>query len=116
MVSFLEEMGAKRAKDLINNPGENRNPFLTDIELLHFAQGNYSVSSQPFLSQWTRLYQIAWDDHKDVGHHQCVCCEIFKSIPQSLRSLPFSLKLLDEISKFRPSYKEVEDLMSKCEG
>lgn len=39
MISFLKDMGAKRAKDLINNPGENKNPCLTDIDLLHFAQG-----------------------------------------------------------------------------
>lgn len=107
-------MGAKRAKDLIPNPGEVNNPFLTDIRILGYSDGEYCILRQPFLSQWTRLYEIAWDEHRGLAHAGCECCEVFKEIPLRLRCQAFTWSLLEEDSEYRPNFDEVEDLVSKC--
>ena len=133
----LEKLSAKRAQDLINDPGKINNPFLTDMELL-FASGGLQdtplqdeeqillrstkqvltwdkkqVLRQPFLSQWIRIYEIAWEEHKDASHSDCSCCLVFGRIPPQLRRQSFSIEVLKKYLDLRPSVDEVQDLMSK---
>lgn len=113
IIEFLESLGAKRANKFIPNPGEPDNPLLTDIDLKEFSDGRYIPSEQPFLGIWTHLYQLAWDEHRHTNHPKCVCCDILKFLPAQLRDQPFTPEVLEEISKFQPSFEEVQDLLSK---
>ena len=112
IIEFLESLGAKRAKDFIQNPGDIDNPLLTDIDLKQFAD-EYIPSKQPFLELWTHLYQLAWNEHRHTSHTGCICCDIIKTLPAQLRDQPFTPTLLDQISKFQPSFEEVEDMLAK---
>ena len=126
IIKFLERLGAKRAKGIIQDPGEVKNPFLTDVDLIHFsrdrsrespeehAEPRYIPAKQPFLERWIHLYQLAWDEHRNTNHLKCICCEIFKYLPAELRHQPFTPTVIEEVSKFQPSFEVVEDLLSKC--
>lgn len=125
IIEFLESQGANRANQIISNPGEVKNPLLTDIDLIHFSRDRsnerpeehaeplYIPSKQPYLELWTHLYQLAWDEHRHTDHLECICCNILKFLPVHLRDQPFTPRLLEDISKFQPSFEEVENLLSK---
>lgn len=124
-----ENAGAKRAKDLIDDPGQIRNPFLNDLELLeaahtfemrepsHSPWDKKRTLRQPFFGMLVRNDEIAWEEHKDASYSDCHCCKIFSTIPHKLRNLPFTAKLYQEYLELRPSIDEVKDLVSerKCE-
>lgn len=110
IIKFLEARGAKRAKDLIENPDMIHNPFLADMDMVFNSEGHFTAIKQPFVEQWTRLYELAWDEHKGQCSFKCICCELLKEIRPEIRDLPFSLDILEEVSKHQPTATQVERL------
>lgn len=111
IINFLESSGAQQWSSPTSNASVNRNPLLEDIRVGKLVFGKYIPSKQPHLKQWTRLYEIAWDEHRELSHSNCPCCNLLRRLPTALLAQKFTLALLDEISKVQPHFDNIQDLL-----
>ena len=91
-------------------------PFLEDIGVRYSTEGEFNPSKQPNIEMWLPLYEICWEEHRSLPHANCTACKILKDLPADLRTLPFTVSHLDEISKTHPSFDEVPDILLEREG